>query len=72
MLATGDSWMKYRWQQSVTMRRVFIIISETIMLICWTIATSKQIDLHLDQEINQALQEFNQVFREGLKVEHHN
>jgi len=36
------------------------------------IATSKQIDLHLDQEINQALQEFNQVFREGLKVEHHN
>ena len=36
------------------------------------IAASKQIDLHLDQEINQALQEFNQVFREELKVEHHN
>jgi len=36
------------------------------------IVASKQIDLHLDQEINQALQEFNQVFREELKVEHHN
>jgi F-type H+-transporting ATPase subunit alpha len=36
------------------------------------IASTKQIDLHLDQEINQALQEFNKVFKEGLAVEHHN
>lgn len=36
------------------------------------IASTKQIDLDLDQEINQALQEFNKVFKEGLAVEHHN
>ncbi len=37
-----------------------------------SIASSKQIDLHLDQEINQALQEFNKVFKEELEVERHN
>jgi F-type H+-transporting ATPase subunit alpha len=36
------------------------------------IASTRQIDLDLDQEINQALQEFNKVFKEGLAVEHHN
>ncbi|NMC66079.1 MAG: F0F1 ATP synthase subunit alpha [Acidobacteria bacterium] len=36
------------------------------------IASTKQIDLDLDQEINQALQEFNKVFKEGLAVEHYN
>jgi len=36
------------------------------------IASTRQIDLDLDQEINQALQEFNKVFKEGLAVEHYN
>ncbi|MDD8021270.1 MAG: F0F1 ATP synthase subunit alpha [Acidobacteriota bacterium] len=36
------------------------------------IASRKQIDLDLDQEINQSLQEFNKVFKEELKVEHPN
>jgi F-type H+-transporting ATPase subunit alpha len=34
------------------------------------IASKKQIDMELDQEISQALQEFNQVFKEELKLAH--
>jgi len=34
------------------------------------IASKKQIDMDLDEEISQALQEFNQIFREELKVAH--
>ncbi len=36
------------------------------------IASKKQIDLELDEEISRALQEFNQIFREELKVAHAN
>ncbi|MBC7363351.1 MAG: hypothetical protein H5U07_02255, partial [Candidatus Aminicenantes bacterium] len=31
------------------------------------IASKKQIDMELDQEISQALQEFNQIFKEEIK-----
>ncbi|MGC8892648.1 MAG: F0F1 ATP synthase subunit alpha [Candidatus Saccharicenans sp.] len=34
------------------------------------IASKKQIDMQLDQDISQALQEFNQIFKEELKVAH--
>ncbi|MGB9894004.1 MAG: F0F1 ATP synthase subunit alpha, partial [Candidatus Saccharicenans sp.] len=34
------------------------------------IASKRQIDMELDAEISQALQEFNQIFKEELKVAH--
>jgi F-type H+-transporting ATPase subunit alpha len=35
-----------------------------------TIAAHKQIEMEVDEEISQALREFNQVFKEGLQVAH--
>jgi F-type H+-transporting ATPase subunit alpha len=37
-----------------------------------TIAAKKQIDMELDEEINKALKEFNQVFKEGFQVADNN